>query len=304
MIIGYTCIFPDGTEGKASAAPDPRLSAEARARWIEENPPSFQFGRDLPSPLDAYLMDVKGRIVNGRHMAVGQGAGAPIDNVGVWLQRGDRVPTILETCHGRNAIYLEADGTASWVPSGQNVVRYSDHRDETPARDYSHPSAPTFAREVWHGELVVIHQEIDGWKLAESGLAPNGHTRILLKEPDGTVWIVWDTPTSFTSTPSQFALTPLGPVVAINHPNDGLSYFRHRPHLKPWAPYVPPPVVVTPAPAPPPAPEPEPTPAPEPTPEPPPMPEPAPAPPPAKRPWWHAVIEALLQIVNSQRGRP
>ncbi len=288
MITGYTCIFPDGTEGRASAQPDP---------------PAFQFGTDAPIALDAYLMDIHPRIVNGQHMVVGQGDGPPIDNVGVWLRRGDSIPTILAPCRGRNAIYLEPDGTPSWVPvdfdaAGKpvyvNEVRYADKRQPTPARDFSHPYAPTNAIEVWNGERVVVHQELDGHKLSESALPQGPHTRILFKYPDGTTKIVWDTPLSYTSTPAQFALTPNGPIVAINNPNDGMSYFRHPNQFRDYAPYVPP-VVVTPPPTPEPPPEPEPVPVPTPEPEPIPTPEP---PKPPKRKWWIPLIDALLTILR------
>jgi hypothetical protein len=282
---GYVCIFTDGTEGKASAAPDA---------------PSFQFGNDPPIDLDAHLMDVHGLIVNGLHRVVGQGSAAPIDNVGVLLHRHDPVPTIFESCHGRNAIYLEPDGTASWVPAWSNVVRYADGRHPTPARDFAHPYSPSNAIEDWKGERVVIHGEADPWVLAESALAPSGHTRILIRNrATGEVRIVWGTDTSYTSTPAQIAMTPLGPVVAINNPNDGMSFFRYPSHMKPWTPYVPPPVVVTPPPTPAPEPEPEPVPQPEPvpvpTPEPTPIPEPEP-PPPTKRPWWHTLLDFLFTL--------
>ena len=233
--VGYVCIFDDGTEGRASAAPDP---------------PVFQFGADSPIALDAHLLFVHGRIANGAYHAVGRGADDPIRDVGVWLTRGSAVPTILKPTRGPNSIYLEPDGTPSWVPvdfdaAGRpvyvNEVRYADGRAPTSARDFSHPYAPTNAIEEWHGERVVIHGEADPWVLAESALAPNGHTRILIRNrATGEVRIVWDTPTSFTSTPSQIAVTPLGPVVAINHPNDGMSYFRYPSHMKSWEPYVPP----------------------------------------------------------------
>jgi hypothetical protein len=282
MVTGYVCIFDDGTEGRASALPDL---------------PAFQFGSDPPIDLDAHLMDVHGQIVNGAYLVVGQGSAAPIDNVGVLLHRGDPVPTIFEACHGRNAIYLEPDGTASWVPAWSNVVRYADKRTPTPARDYAHPYSPTFATDHWHGELVVLHGEADPWVLAESGLAPTGHTRILIRNrATGEVRIVWDTPLSFTSTPAQIAMTPLGPVVAINNPNDSMSYFRYPSHMKPWTPYAQPPVVTPPpTPEPQPQPEPEPVPVPVPTPEPIPTPEP---PKPPKRKWWIPLIDALLTILR------
>jgi hypothetical protein len=280
--IGYTCIFEDGTEGRASASGEP---------------PSFQFGNDAPIVLDATLINVHGRLVNEDYIVVGRGAKPPIEDHGIVLTRGDSVVTVLPKTHGPNSIYLEPDGTPSWVPVMENVVRYADGRPDVPAQDYRHPQAPSNALEVWRGERVVIHQELDGWKLAESGLAPDGHTRILIKSPDGVVQIVWDTPESYTSTPAQFALTPIGPIVAINHPNDGMSYFRYPSFFRPWAPYEPP--VVTPPPVP--QPEPEPVPEPEPKPEPPPEP---PTPPPAKVPWWRKALEVILQIINSQRGRP
>jgi len=294
MSIGYVCVFEDGTEGKAT--------------WIDQAP-TFQFGFDQPMPLDAHLIDIKGRIINGEYRVVGRGANPPVQDLGLMLHRGAESAAVLPLCR---SIALEPDGVPSWVPidiiNGTpvsiNEVRYGDGREPIPANDFSHPSGPSRRIEVWNGEKVVVIDEHDGWTLADSGVTPDGVTRLLIRKGSDDPLIVWDTG-SYTSTPAQFVMTPMGPIVAINRPKDGRTYFVHPHYFKPWAPYVPPVVVVTPPPAPPPPPLP---PAPEPpVPVPVPVPEPAPAPappPPKKRPWWQKAIEIILAIVQSRRGRP
>lgn len=96
--------------------------------------------------------------------------------------------------HGRYAIFPEATGRITYVPSDNPYVIRDLSGHESPSRDTHHPLTPDHTQVLRWGQTRVtnIHHRRP-WTLGEDADLQGQQTRLLARHDDGRLFTVWDT---------------------------------------------------------------------------------------------------------------
>jgi hypothetical protein len=186
--------------------------------------PHVQFGADVPIDLPIYGLYLDAERVGGDHWAIVVSS-FPDDGPALLIKRRSREVITLPVPHGPNSVFVEADGTVSWVRKGGAWVDFLGDRPSESC-DGRHPLAPDLgARAEWDGILVVPQAPKGPWQIAEDGTTPDGFTRILARVNHGPLLKVFE---GFCPLPAKFVSYDDGTCeVAIQLPKDESTFFIH-----------------------------------------------------------------------------